>query len=395
MKFPKHFIFSTASAAYQIEGGWNEDGKGENIWDRIVHSDPNYIQDHSNADVTCDSYHKYKEDIKCIRKIGFKAYRFSLSWARILPTGDITRINKNGIKYYMDLIDELIKNDIQPMVTLYHWDLPQTLQNLGGWLNPIIADYFEDFAYLVFSIYGNKVKWWITINEPSCIASGYGGVDYAPAMHLNGIGEYLAGHTLIKAHAKVYRLYENHFKSAQKGKISFALNGAFGMPVSESEEDVMAAERYNQFEFGWFAHPIYSNTGDYPPVMRDTVDRNSAGEGRRFSRLPSFTNEEIEFIKGTYDFIGINHYTSRLCTTGSEGENPSRSRDTKVKTSVDPNWPPTGVSWNKVVPEGLRKLLNWLKNEYGNLTVFITENGYSDNTTVLHDKGRIEYYKVS
>ncbi|XP_025207235.1 myrosinase 1-like isoform X2 [Melanaphis sacchari] len=234
---------------YPWQGGWNEDGKGENIWDYLVHNSPELIVDKTNGDIACDSYHKYKEDIELAKNLNVKFYRFSISWARISPTGEMNTLNEKGIAYYNRIIDELIKNDIIPFVTMYHWDLPQYLQDLGGWVNPIMSDYFKEYARVLFTYYGDRVKWWITINEPLEICKGYAIKAYAPYLNLNNTGFYLAAHTQLIAHGKAYRLYEEIFKPTQQGKISISISGLFFLPKNaESLDDINTAKRANQFE---------------------------------------------------------------------------------------------------------------------------------------------------
>uniref|UniRef100_A0A8D8USJ2 Myrosinase 1 n=1 Tax=Cacopsylla melanoneura TaxID=428564 RepID=A0A8D8USJ2_9HEMI len=396
-QFPKEFKWGCATAAYQVEGAWNEDGKGENIWDRMCHTVPESTLDRLNGDVACDSYHKYKEDVSTVKHIGFQVYRFSISWSRILPTGDTDVINEKGVQYYRNLIDELLANNIQPMVTLYHWDLPQPLQDIGGWTNGIIVDYFESYADLAFKSFGNKVKYWITINEPLEVMRGYALTSTAPGLNTSELGgEYLTAHNLLRAHSRVYRLYEKQYRSSQGGKVSITLNAEANFPRNaSSKEDQAAADRVFQFQLGLFAHPIYSKTGDYPPIVRQIVDQNSAKEGRPRSRLPRFTAEEVEQLKGSFDFFGLNHYTSILVTNknqSSEHVLPSFTNDQAVNTSADPKWPSGKSSWLKVVPEGFRVLLNWIKKEYDNPPVYVTENGYSDDGQ-LEDDIRVDSYK--
>ncbi|RZF43906.1 hypothetical protein LSTR_LSTR007242 [Laodelphax striatellus] len=389
--FPKDFLFGAASASYQIEGAWNKDGKGENIWDHYTHQNPNLIRDHSNGDIACDSYHKYKEDVQLLKTVGFNAYRFSISWSRILPKGDDSLVNEKGIKYYSDLIDELLANGIQPMVTMYHWDLPEPLDKIGGWTNPVLADYFEAYARILFIKLGNRVKLWITLNEPMEVVHGYGSVDYPPFLNYNGVGEYLAAHTLIRAHAKVYHLYNNEFRTEQKGLIGITLNSDFSFPKTTSKDDIEAAQTAMQFFLGWFAHPIHSKEGDYPSVMRQRIDENSKKEGRFKSRLPRFTQEEIESIRGSSDFFGLNHYTSRYASKGQSGKVPSVEYDSGVMKTIDPSWPGSASEWLKVVPSGFRHLLKWIKKEYGDKPIIVTENGFSDKGE-LNDDDRIRYY---
>ncbi|XP_066902119.1 myrosinase 1 [Halyomorpha halys] len=359
--FPDGFLFGCATASYQIEGAWNEGGKGENIWDRAIHTVPNYVDSNSTADVACDSYHRYKEDISLLKNTGFNTYRISLSWSRILPLGTDEFVNEEGLQYYKNVLNELAKNGIEPLVTLYHWDLPQPLQDIGGWMNETIVDHFQNYARVVFKTLGNQ-------------------------------GDYIATHNVLKAHARVYRMYDREFRPTQKGKVSFSLDGPFVKPKTDSEEDVKAAEQAMQFKFGWFAHAVYSKTGDYPPVMRDVIDRNSHQEGRTKSRLPYFTKEEIEEIKGTYDFLGYNHYSSALATFGPSGNSPSVEKDTNVTFSVDPNWPSSSCDWLTVYPEGLRGVVNWIRKEYGDkIPIMLTEGGYCDDGRI-EDYERIAYY---
>lgn len=208
-----------ATAAYQIEGAWNEDGKGESIWDNVTHGHPDFIDDMSNGDIACDSYHKLDEDIALIEELGVDYYRFSISWPRILPKGYSYYVNEAGIAYYNRLIDGLLAKGIEPMVTLYHWDLPQVFQDLGGWPNELIADYFEDYAKVVFDNFGDRVKYWLTFNEPyNFCYHGYGIQMKAPALNMSGIADYLCAHTVLKAHARVYHLYNTTYKDTQRGK---------------------------------------------------------------------------------------------------------------------------------------------------------------------------------
>ncbi|XP_073981967.1 myrosinase 1-like [Rhodnius prolixus] len=392
-QFPENFLFGIATSSYQIEGGWNEEGKGESMWDRMLHNRPELVKDKSNGDVACDSFHLYKEDVKLVKEIGFDCYRFSINWPRVLPKGTKDYVNFQGIKYYQNLIDELLSNNIQPMVTMYHWEMPQALEEQGGWKNRKIVEYFEDYAEILYTHFGDKVKMWITINEPLHITYGYGDTMVLPALDQHGTADYIVGHNLLLAHAKAYRLYEKKFKAQQNGKVSISLNSLFFFPVTESTEDKEAAEIAMLFSLGWFADPIFSETGDYPTVMRQKIDANSKQEGWPVSRLPVFTEEEISLIKGSCDFFGYQHYTSREVKFGESGKIPSVYRDSGVKTSINKNWTSSNVHWLKVVPEGLRSALNWIRKRYKNPPVYITENGYGDivEEDGLNDVKRIQY----
>uniref|UniRef100_A0A0K8TCE1 Myrosinase 1 n=1 Tax=Lygus hesperus TaxID=30085 RepID=A0A0K8TCE1_LYGHE len=396
--FPEGFIFGAATASYQIEGGWNADGKGPNIWDNITHERPSFVDNNDNGDVAADSYHRYKEDVQLLENIGFQMYRFSLSWARILPNGRVNNVNQPGIDYYMNLIDELLAKGIQPMVTIYHWDLPQDLEDIGGWTNPEIVNIFEEFADLVFQTYGDKVKWWITINEAFMVTRGYGADMFAPAAYLDlhGIVEYQVARNLLLAHARAYRLYQKKY-SHQNGKLSMAFAGYFCIPATDHLADIAAAERCYQHTYGWFAHPIF--VGDYPSEMKKRIDLISKLEGRNASRLPPFTQDEIDEIRGTADFYGLNHYTTNLAADGvdqsSSDPNPSSASDTGFISSADPSWPDGAASWFKVVPQGIRLHVKKICEEYGNPEIIVVENGYSeDGSNFTHDPGRIYFLET-
>lgn len=212
-----------------------------------THTHRNLIADHSTGDVACDSYHKYREDVKLVHYLGANFYRFSLSWPRILPYGYSNYINEPGVKYYNELIDDLVSHNITPMVTMYHWDLPQSLQDLGGWANPLMAEYFVDYARTVFDLFGDRVKTWITFNEPKqTCAQGYGTIYGAPGtVNQSGIADYLCGHTILKAHAKVYHMYNKTYRKKQKGNPSDNIKADHGNLFRESVISVFF-DRYSR-----------------------------------------------------------------------------------------------------------------------------------------------------
>ncbi|KAF2887266.1 hypothetical protein ILUMI_18907, partial [Ignelater luminosus] len=396
-KFPNDFLFGAATSAYQIEGAWNISGKGENIWDRYTHTHPELILDGSNADVACDSYHKYEEDIALIKNMGVQFYRFSLSWSRILPTGFSDQINPDGIRYYNNLINLLIKNNIIPLVTIFHWDTPQPVEDLGGFTNELMADWFEDYARVVFENFGDRVKLWITFNEPkqTCL-HGYGSDGLAPGYKLSGTGDYLCAHNLIKAHARAYHLYDKKFRSKQNGNISIAIDAFWTEPATNSTWDKEAAERSMAFTFGWFGNAIFDSNGDYPEAMKKLVAERSKKEGFKRSRLPEFTKKEVKYIRGTFDFLGLNHYSTVLIKDVPFPPifgKPSVEKDSRTATLYDPSWPSGSTWWLKVVPWGFTKLLAWLKNTFGNVPIYITENGFGDHGEI-DDQGRINYHKL-
>ncbi|XP_035446063.2 myrosinase 1-like [Spodoptera frugiperda] len=394
-KFPEGFLFGTSTAAYQVEGAWDADGKTENIWDHLTHNNPCMIMDCTNGDVAGDSYHNYKRDVEMMRELGLDYYRFSLSWTRILPTSFPDHINEAGVQYYNNLIDEMLKYNIEPMVTLYHWDLPQRLQDLGGWANPNVIEWYADYARVAFGLFGDRVKYWITINEPREICyQGYGADTKAPAVNFKGVGEYLCAKNLLLAHAKAYHIYDEEFRPKYKGSIFISLSGQFYEP--ESEEYVQAAYESNQFEWAIYAHPIFTETGGFPPVVKDKVAHKSAEQGFFRSRLPEFTPEEVEYIKGSSDFYGLNHYTTYLVYRNESAvgryDVPSFYDDLGNEHYQPDEWEQGANGFPKVVPWGFYKLLTQIRNDYNNPPMIITENGFS-SFGGLNDDDRISYLR--
>ncbi|KAI7815491.1 glycoside hydrolase [Rhyzopertha dominica] len=392
--FPDGFKFGTATASYQIEGAWDVDGKGENIWDHFTHTYPGYIADGSNGDIACNSYYNYLQDIELLKELGVDFYRFSISWSRVFPNGLSYKVNQAGIDYYNKIIDALIENGIEPMVTLYHWDLPQYLQDLGGFVNPQIVTYFTSYARAMFKEFGDRVKIWTTFNEPNQICmQGYGGDGKAPALQKSGILDYQCAHHLILAHASAYHVYQDEFKAEQEGTVGIVLDGGFPIPETDTEESLAAQDRALQFGVGIWAHPIF--LGDYPDIVKTRIANRSELEGFARSRLPSFTEEQIDYVKGTADYFGLNHYTSDMIADAGWQEigEPSMWKDQGTNSWKNDSWPVSASPWLVVVPEGFRYLLAWIKEEYDNPEVIITENGYSD-TGEINDEERVNYYQL-
>ncbi|XP_025830274.1 myrosinase 1-like isoform X1 [Agrilus planipennis] len=387
--FPDNFLFGTATSAYQIEGAWNESGKGESTWDWHTHNHPELVADGSNGDIACDSYHKYEEDIELLKYLGVDFYRFSLSWSRIFPSGHPYNVNYEGVNHYNKILNLLVANNISAMVTLFHWDLPQRLMELGGLTNPRFVTYYTEYARTAFEHFGDRVKYWLTFNEPfqTCVYS-YGDKRMAPALQMPGIADYLCGHNLLKAHAAVYHLYNTTYKSKYKGKIAISINAEWLEPKSIGDE--AAAERVRQFWYGMYFHPIFSSEGDYPQVVKENVGYRSSLEGYKRSRLPQFTQDEINYIKGTADFMGLNHYSTYV---GSDSGNTSL--ETSYYNDYHANILSTSNSARndlvEVAPWGFRKVLVWLKNTFNDPEIFVTENGYCDLGD-MDDKRRISYY---
>jgi beta-glucosidase len=389
-KFPKDFVWGTATSSYQIEGASYLDGKGPSIWD-VFSKIPGKTHRGETGDMACDHYHKFKEDIELMKKMGVKAYRFSIAWARIMPTGK-DHINEAGIAFYNELIDVLIEANITPWITLYHWDLPLALQlENDGWIGDTISDYFAAYAEVCFEHFGDRVKNWITLNESWVVAIlGHGQGTFAPG-RISTSEPYQAAHQLILAHAKAYHIFKDKY-AHQKGQIGITNNCDWREPLTNSKEDKDAAERALEFFLAWFADPIYK--GDYPQVMK-----NRLGD-----RLPQFSEDEKIMIKGTSDFFGLNHYTTMYAAhsdrTSEETNvygNGGISEDQDVNLSLDPDWKVTLMQW-AVVPWGCKKMLHWIKNRYNNPAIYITENGcaYPDELIKgeVNDQDRLEFYKT-
>lgn len=380
--FPAGFIWGTSTSSYQIEGAWDQGGKGISIWDAFCRIPGRVFEGHS-GDQACDHYHRFREDVALMAQMGLRHYRFSISWPRIQPDGKGDP-NPEGIRFYSDLIDTLLAHGITPWVTLYHWDLPLALQlEDDGWLNPKIATYFRRYAEICFEAFGDRVQHWITLNEPWVVAIlGYGQGVFAPG-RVSNHEPYVAGHHLLRAHAEAVDCYRRQFQPQQGGQIGFSNNADWREPASNRPEDQAAAERALLFFLGWFADPVYR--GDYPEVMR----------ARLGDRLPTFTPEEQDLLLGSSDFFGLNHYTTLYAAHAQPGTHLRRevygnggiSEDQDVILSAAPDWARTSMGW-AVVPWGCRKLLQWIDARYGHPPIVITENGCSLDDQLV--EGRVD-----
>ncbi|XP_061620434.1 cytosolic beta-glucosidase isoform X1 [Phyllopteryx taeniolatus] len=393
--FPPDFAWGAATAAYQIEGGWQTDGKGPSIWDTFCHKEGRGCGAQT-GDVTCNSYELWDKDLKCIRQLGLTHYRLSLSWARLLPDGTTRHVNQKGVEYYNKVIDDLRSCDVSPMVTLYHFDLPQALQDGGGWKVPAIAAAFDDYARFCFRTFGDRVKLWLTVNEPYvCAKLGHEDGIHAPGLKEAGTAAYLAGHNMLRAHARAWHSYNSLYRSTQGGAVSLAINSDWLEPWRpEHAADVAASARSLAFTLGWFGWPLFV-TGDYPHAMRAAVDTQSGKLGHRGSpRLPVFSEDEPSPL-GTADFFALNYYTSRKVKDGSGGEwGMSMRCDRDTEEILDPDWSICGAAWLAVVPAGLRKLLNYIKDTFGDPVVYITENGFCQaGPLVMEDAQRGRFYE--
>jgi beta-glucosidase len=390
IQFPKDFKWGTSTSAYQIEGGWRTDGKGPSVWDAFCLI-PGKIRNNESAETACDHYHRFKEDVKLMKEMGLKVYRFSIAWSRIMPAGR-GKVNKKGLQFYSDLIDELIANDIEPWITLNHFDLPLALeQELDGWLNKEVAECFGEYARVCFKSFGDRVKHWVTFNEAWVVAMlSYGKGMFAPG-RASKKEAYLAGHNILLAHAKAFQIYDKEFRSHQKGQIGITNNCDWREPLSSEKADVDAAQRALEFYFGWLTDPLFF--GEYPLSMQTRLK----------GIIPDFTPEEKIMVKNSFDFIGLNHYTTHYAADSrGEVEEPfpgaslAFPEDQDVNLSVDPHWKLTEMNW-PVVPDGLYKLLKWIDDRYDHPVLYITENGAAFNDQKsdgkVDDQERIDYLK--
>lgn len=285
-------------------------------------------------------------------------YRFSIAWSRVLPDGDISSVNEAGLVYYDKLINKTLEYGLEPVVTMYHYDLPQKLQKFGGLTNSIIVSYFESYAHLLFQRFGDRVQRWITFNEPAAFClQGYGSGTAAPMVVASGVGEYLCASNVLKAHAVAYHLYKKRYAAGFNATIGITLNSAFFYSKTNNTDDV---RRAMAFSLGWFANPIFSEKGNYPAIMIAQIASNSIREGRDRSRLPVLSEYWIETIRGSADFLGLNYYTSRLVeeVQKSEDDNhPSYYKDTKLNFIVNPEWKQSKSDWLYSVPSGIGDIL--------------------------------------
>ncbi|CAH2059125.1 unnamed protein product, partial [Iphiclides podalirius] len=396
-KFRSDFKFGVSTSAYQIEGAWNVDGKGESIWDKYVRDHPEAIKDGRNGDVACDSYHNYKRDVEMLRELGVDHYRFSISWSRILPSGLPNNKSEQGLLYYDRLIDELLKHKIAPMVTLYHYDLPQNLQRLGGWANPLSATWFQDYARVVFERYGGRVRYWVTLDQPHSICMhGYGAALMPPALDSAG-AEYLCAKNVLLAHAYTYRMYEREFRDKHRGSVGISLSLNWADPADNSTEALEATERFREFHIDLFLHPIWSKAGDFPPNVKRIVAKRSKAQGFFGSRLPALSPEEIKLLKGSADFLGVNHYTTFLVKPSARFHGAAFDGDVAADVQFGEKWERAQSPWLRSAPYGLYKLCLYLNKRYDYPTVFFTEQGWSTGTGLL-DRSRVknlrEYLKA-
>ncbi|HEV7654164.1 MAG TPA: GH1 family beta-glucosidase [Mycobacteriales bacterium] len=369
LRFPPGFVFGTATASYQIEGAVTEDGRGVSVWDTFSHT-PGTISGGDTGDVACDSYHRYGEDIALMTGLGVQAYRFSVAWPRIVPTGS-GPVNQAGLDYYKRLADGLREAGIEPAATLFHWDLPQPLQDVGGWLNRDTAARFADYASVLAEALGDRVGRWITLNEPVVVTwNGHIEGSHAPGLQLGAAAFPVAHHQLLGHGLAVAAL------RAATPSVPVGITNNYGPchPATDEPADVAAAAFRNALHNHLYTDPIL--LGRYPELLQElTGDTVQAGD--------------LETISAPIDFLGVNYYFPELV----------RAEASAVFGMTDVPWPDparTAFGW-PVVPAGLTETLTALRDRYENLPpLYVTENGaaYDDEVGpdgAIHDKDRVSY----
>jgi beta-glucosidase len=372
--FPEGFVWGAATASYQIEGATGEDGRGESIWDRFSHT-PGKVARGDTGDVACDHYHRWRQDIGLLGELNLQAYRFSIAWPRILPEGR-GRVNGRGLAFYDRLVDSLLDERITPWITLYHWDLPQVLEDQGGWPVRATADAFAEYVDVVTRRLGDRVQYWITLNEPWCSAHlGYCDGHHAPGRK-NRADSLAAAHTLLLAHGLAVPIVRRNSPGAQVG---ITLNLAQVYPASDSPADGGAARRHAGFFNRWYLDPLYGR--GYPDDMVELYGHD----------VPS-TDPTSDFttIAAPTDFLGLNYYAPTFIRD-EPSELPLRAGDAGLAGAER-----TEMDWI-VYPRGLEDLLHWVAREYPTGPLYVTENGaaYADPAPAnghVADPSRTRYY---
>ncbi|PZD95865.1 beta-glucosidase [Paenibacillus sambharensis] len=396
MKFPHDFLFGAATAAYQIEGAWDEDGKGPTNWD-VFSKLPGKTYEGTNGDIAIDHYHRYKEDIRLMAEMGLESYRFSVSWARILPTGD-GEVNQKGLDFYNDVINECLHYGIVPFVTLYHWDLPLTLEQDGGWTAKRTVEAFVKYAEICFRAFGDRVKHWITFNETVMFC----GLGYLKGAHPPGISNdkkkyFQATHHVFYAHARAVEVYKSLKQYGEIG-ITHVFLPAFS--TDDQPENVSAARHANEYETFWYYDPILK--GEYPAYVVEQLKDNGW--------TPDWTVEELDTLRGNAagnDFIGLNYYqpirvernreaaaftehtreTSTLAPGHASFDGFYRTVKMEDKTYTKWGW--------EISPQGFLDGLHMLKQRYGDIKMYVTENGLGDEDPIIEgeivDVPRVKY----
>ncbi len=378
LTFPDSFLWGVAASAYQIEGAAREDGRGESIWDRFSHQ-PYRTLNGDTGDVACDHYHRMPEDVAMMAELGIPCYGLTVAWPRILPEGR-GQVNQKGLDFYDRLVDTLLEHGIRPKVTLFHWDLPQVLQNEGGWPNRDCPDWFADYARIVFDALGDRVDLWATINEPWVAAFiGYGMGIHAPGIQ-DAAQAYQAAHHLNLAHGKVVQLFR---QGGYQGEIGYVLNLNGLLPGSDRPEDVEATQRLHDETHRFFLDPVFHGT--YPEALFSWLG----------TQAPKVYEGDLDIIRTPIDFLGINHYNTDLVFYDVMSTHWLKVRSVPYSA---PGWGQTGMGWG-INPPGIKREIMNVVEHYGNPKMIITENGCAmpdepDEDGFVADWNRIFFLKA-
>ena len=372
--FPPGFLWGAATSAYQIEGSHLADGAGPSIWHRFVRT-PGLVKDGDTGDVACDHYRRFESDVALMKSLGLKAYRFSIAWARVLPEGR-GKVNPRGLAFYERLVDTLLEAGIRPMATLYHWDLPAALDDRGGWLNPDVADWFADYASVVYKALDDRIGLWATLNEPWVVADGgYLHGVLAPG-HRNAFEAPIASHHLLRSHAKAVQAY----RAEGRHQVGLVVNIEPKYAASQSPADLAATERAHAYMNRQYLDAAM--LGRYPEEMQSIF-----GEA-----WPQWPAKDMELIRQPIDFLGINYYTRNVVQHDDKAW-PLRARPVRQKQATY-----TETGW-EVYPQGLTDTLVWIRQRYGEIPQYVTENGAAlfdppvAENGLIDDPLRVAYFR--
>jgi beta-glucosidase len=364
-RFPDRFLWGAATSAYQIEGYPLADGAGPSIWERFSHT-PGRVVNNDTGDIATDHYHRYAADVNLMAELGLTSYRFSIAWPRILPQGT-GRVNAAGIAFYDKLIDALLAKNIAPMVTLYHWDLPEALDARGGWLNRDIASWFAEYAHVAFRAFDDRVPKWVTLNEPWVIMDG----GYVSNVLAPGNGTFrdapIVTHNLLRAHGSAVQAY----RASGKHEIGLVVNLEPKYPASDSVDDIAATGRADAYMNRQYLDPVF--LGKYPAELVDIYG----------DTMPEIPASDWPLIQTPFDFLGINYY-SRSVIRNAPGDLPLHAARVRQTGNVH-----TEMDW-EVFPAALTRVLVWIKDRYGNRPMYITENGAAFDDPAHTIDGRID-----
>ena len=364
------FVWGVATSSYQIEGAANEDGRGKSIWDTFCKV-PGKVANFDNGDIACDHYHRFKEDLDLMKWMGVKAYRFSVAWPRVIPDG-VGRVNEMGLDFYDRLIDSLLEREIAPWLTMYHWDLPEALQLRGGWNNREVVEWFGEYAEVLTSRFGDRVKNWMTLNEPLCSAwLGHLYGDMAPGIKdlqtaLN------VSHHLLMSHGLACQVIRSNVSEANVGIV---INVTPAVPATDSQEDSNAAQLADGFDNRWFLDPVFGRT--YPADVIDTLGAS-----------PEIHSGDMKLIAQDLDFLGVNFYFRQTVAADQN------SKPLPIRSVNRENVKRTAMNW-EVHPQAFEEILLRISKEYSPKAIYITENGSAWNDEVINgeiiDDERIDY----